>query len=319
MLYELFIEPWTMGAWMWRGTAAAALAASPCALLGVFLYLRRQSMIADALTHIALPGIVAAFLLTGSLDPLTMLLGAAVAGLLSSVVIEHLSKRPNIRSDAAIGIVFTAMFALGVVALTMFVKDAHIDTRCVLFGDILGISDGSLKMLALICPLVFVGVASMYRWLLMVSFDEGFARHVGVPVAWVHYGLMVATSMTTVASFEAVGAVLAMAMIVTPAATAHLLTDRLPMMLAVSILHGLLSALLGMYLSVWFELSSSGAIVVVGALLYVLAFLFAPRHGLLWRKLRLLKAERLHPSRAQDPATRHPQRELGLGAGNTQS
>lgn len=290
MLYELFIEPWTLGAWMWRGTLTACLTAIPCGLLGVFLYLRRMSLMADALTHIALLGVVVAFLLSGSMEPLPMLLGAGVVGVLASVLIETLSKRKQVRSDAAIGIVFTACFALGVILLSLFVKDAHIDTQCVLFGDVLGVSNDSMILLGIVCPLVIVGVAVFYRWLGAVSFDQDFARQVGIPVVAVHYGLMIATSMTTVASFEAVGAILAIAMIVVPAATAHLLSDRLFGMLGWAVAHGILSSVLGMYISIWAEVSSAGAIVVVGGTFYLLAFTLAPKHGVISRRLQKRRA-----------------------------
>lgn len=285
-LYELFVEPWTIGAWMWRGTLTACLSAVPCALLGVFLYLRRMSMIADALTHIALLGVVVAFLVSGSMEPLPMLIGAGSVGVGASVLIEGLSKRKNVRSDAAIGIVFTACFALGVILLSLFVHDAHIDTQCVLFGDVLGVSNDSIILLGVVSPMVIVGVLVFYRWLAAVSFDADFARQVGLPVTAVHYGLMIATSMTTVASFEAIGAILAIALIVVPAAFAHTLADRLPAMLGWAVLHGLISAVVGMYASIWAEVSSSGAIVVTGGVLYMLAFCFAPKYGVITRRFR---------------------------------
>jgi len=286
-MWELFVEPWTMGAWMWRGTLAATLAAIPCALLGVFLYLRRMSLIADALTHVALPGIVAAFLLSGSVEPFTMLVGAAIVGVLASGAIEALADKGGVRSDAAIGIVFTAFFSIGVIALSVGVHDAHIDTACVLFGDVLGISNDSLILLGITAPVVCALVALFYRWLALVSFDKGLAANLGVPVALVHYGLMGAVSVTSVASFEAIGAILAIAMIVVPAATAHILCDRLPWMLVVACLHGVVSAVAGMYIAVWADVSAAGSIVCVGGALYGLAFLIAPRHGVLvrwWRK-----------------------------------
>ena len=286
-MWELFVEPWTMGAWMWRGTLAATLAAIPCALLGVFLYLRRMSLIADALTHVALPGIVAAFLLSGSVEPFTMLVGAAIVGVLASGAIEALADKGGVRSDAAIGIVFTAFFSIGVIALSVGVHDAHIDTACVLFGDVLGISNDSLILLGITAPVVCALVALFYRWLALVSFDKGLAANLGVPVALVHYGLMGAVSVTSVASFEAIGAILAIAMIVVPAATAHILCDRLPWMLVVACLHGVGSAVAGMYIAVWADVSAAGSIVCVGGALYGLAFLIAPRHGVLvrwWRK-----------------------------------
>jgi manganese/zinc/iron transport system permease protein len=285
-LYELFIAPWGSGAWMWRGMLASTLSAIMLAVLGVFLYLRRMSLLADALAHVALPGIVVAFLLSGSLDPTFMLLGAAATGLFASFAIEGLSGLPNIRSDAAIGIVFTALFALGVILVSTSVHDAHIDTQCVLFGNVLAISDRALWLLGVTAPAVLLVVAIFYRWLAVSSFDETLALSLGIPVGLVHYGLMTTTSIATVASFETVGAVLAIAMIVVPAATAHLLADRLPSMIGIAVLHGLISSVFGMYLSIWINASTGGAIVVVGGALYGVAFLFAPRHGWVWRRWR---------------------------------
>jgi manganese/zinc/iron transport system permease protein len=278
-MMELFIEPWGWGAWMWRGLLASVLAAVPLAVLGVFLYLRRMSLIADALSHVALPGIVAAFLVTGSMEPLPMLGGAAVAGLATAWMIQMLSDQPGIKSDAAIGIVFTALFAIGVILLSTVVQDAHIDTQCLLFGNVLAISDRALWMLGIVAPVVLVLVAVFYRWLSVSSFDPRLAAGLGIPVAVVHYGLMTTVSITTVAAFESVGAILAIALMIVPAATAHLLADRLPTMIGISVLHSIISAVVGLYVSVWINGSTAGAIVVVGGVLYLLAFLFAPDHG----------------------------------------
>lgn len=285
-MIELLVEPWSWGDWMWRGMLASTLAAIPLAVLGVFLYLRRMSLLADALAHVALPGIVVAFLFTGSLDGPVMLAGAAAVGLMSAFAIEALAKRPNVRSDAAIGIVFTVLFAAGVILVSTTVHDAHIDTSCVLFGNVLAISDRALWMLGAVAPAVLILVAVFYRWLSVSSFDPTLATSIGVPVALVHYGLMTAVSVTTVASFEAVGAILAIAMMVVPAATAHLLADRLWTMLLVAVGHGLVSSVVGTYVSIWMNASTAGAIVVVGGILYALAFLFAPKHGLVTRAWR---------------------------------
>jgi manganese/zinc/iron transport system permease protein len=191
-----------------------------------------------------------------------------------------------VRSDAAIGIVFTAFFSIGVIALSVGVENAHIDTACVLFGDVLGISNDSLILLGITAPAVMLLVGLFYRWLSLVSFDKGLAANLGVPVALVHYGLMGAVSVTSVASFEAIGAILAIAMIVVPAATAHILCDRLPWMLIVACAHGVFSAILGMYFAVWLDVSAAGAMVCVGGVLYALAFLGAPKHGVLVRWAR---------------------------------
>jgi manganese/zinc/iron transport system permease protein len=271
---------------MWRGMLASALAAIPLAVLGVFLYLRRMSLLADALAHVALPGIVVAFLISGSLEGPVMLAGAAVVGLFAAFAIEALSKRPNVRSDAAIGIVFTVLFAAGVILVSTQVHDAHIDTQCVLFGNVLAISDRALWMLGAVAPAVILLVVVFYRWLAVSSFDPTLAVSIGVPVTLVHYGLMTAVSVTTVASFEAVGAILAIALMIVPAATAHILADRLWTMMLVAVGHALISAVVGMYASIWMNASTAGAIVVVGGILYAAAFLFAPRHGVVVKAFR---------------------------------
>lgn len=285
-MIDFLIAPWTWGDWMWRGMVTVNLVAIASAVLGVFLYLRRMSLIADALAHIALPGIVAAFLWSGSLRPGAMLAGAAGVGLLATLTIEGLARRPTIRSDAAIGIVFTSLFALGVLALSTVVRDAHIDPHCLVFGDVLGVSDRALQLVIWVVPIVLVGVGLFYRWLALSSFDPRFAALTGIPVGVVNYGLMTAVTVTTVAGFEAVGAILVIALIILPAATAHLLTHRLGTMVAVSVAHGLGSAWIGMYAAIGLDTSVAGAMVVVGGIFYLAAFLFSPFCGRAWPLFR---------------------------------
>ncbi|MFU8806126.1 MAG: metal ABC transporter permease [Bradymonadaceae bacterium] len=284
-MIDFFVDPWTWGAWMWRGMFTVVLVAIGCAVLGVFLYLRRMSLIADALAHIALPGIVAAFLISGSLEGPVMLFGAAATGIFASWAIASLARRPNIRPDAAIGIVFTALFAAGVILLSTRVHDAHIDTHCLIFGDVLGVSDRSIWLVALVVPAVLILVAVFYRWLETSSFDPAFAASMGIPVVALHYGLMTGVSLTTVAAFEAVGAILVIALIIVPAATAHLLADRLLPMILIAVTHAVLSAIVGMYVAIAINSSAAGAIVVTGGVFYGLVYLFSPRHGALRRLL----------------------------------
>ena len=278
-LMQWLVDPWYWGDWMWRGMLTVHLVAIGCAVLGVFLYLRRMSLLADALAHVALPGVVAAFMISGSLDASVMVLGAVVVGLVTAVSIQALANRPNIRSDAAIGIVFTSLFAGGVILLSTVVRDAHIDTHCLLFGDLLGVSDRAILLVVTVVPAVLVLVALFYRWLAVSSFDIRFAAAIGIPVAAVNYGLMTAVTVTVVAGFEAVGAILVIALIIVPAATAHLLADRLWAMISWSVAHAVVSCWVGMYLAIAVNTSAAGAIVCVGGGLYLLAFLFSPRHG----------------------------------------
>ncbi|MBH24688.1 MAG: iron ABC transporter [Myxococcales bacterium] len=286
MLYELFIEPWTIGDWMWRGVLVSSLVAISCAILGTFLYLKRLSLLADAMAHVALPGIVAAYLLTGSQSTPTMLLGAILAGLVTSGLIRFVERYGHARTDAAIGIVFTSLFALGILLLSTFARDAHLDLNCVLYGNVLGVADHSLILLAVVTVAIVALTVLFFRPLQLATFDPALAAAFGLPVGLIHAGLMGTLSVTTVASFEAVGAILVIAAIITPAATAHLIAKRLETMLLVAVAHGLLSAVLGMYLSIWLECSSAGAMVTTGALLYAVTL------GATWARRRWRRAQR---------------------------
>ncbi len=300
-MIDFIVDPWLSGAWMWRTIVTGLLVSVACSMVGVFLYLRGMSMIADALAHVALPGIVFAFFLTGGLAPGALLVGATVVSVAAAGAIEALSAGAGLRRDAAIGTVFTVAFSIGVILLSLFVHDAHIDLDCVLFGNILGVSDTTLRVLSIVAPVVVVSVVVFYRWLAVSTFDPSIARNLGVPVVAVHYGLMTATSVVAVASFEAVGAVLGVAMVIVPAATAHVLVDRLPMMLVAAVAHAVLSTLLGVYFSIAIDCSTAGAIVVVGGGLYLLAFLAAPRHGIV--TARLMRWVRRGRPRATHPVS----------------
>ncbi|WP_044640516.1 metal ABC transporter permease [Risungbinella massiliensis] len=279
-----------------------ALVASACGLLGCFLVLRRMAMVGDAISHAILPGIVIAFLLSGSRDPLPMLLGAAVFGLLCTVLIERL-RQFGVQSDAAISITFTALFSIGVVLVSLFTRQVDLDLDCVLYGEIayVGFDTWSFNGMdlgpqavwqvggALLLSLVVIGL--FYKQFKLTSFDPALAATIGIPIAIFHYLLMGLVSITTVASFESVGAILVVAMLIVPAATAYLLTDRFAFMLGWSVVVGILSSVGGYFLSIILDASIAGCMTVVAGLLFVLAFLFSPRHGVVarWWILRRLK------------------------------
>ena len=283
--YELFIEPWTIGDWMWRGMLTASLVAVSCAVLGCFLYLRRMSLLSDALAHAALPGVAAAYLITGESETWSLLVGATIAGLVTTFLVGVVEKRSRTKSDAAIGIVFTSLFALGVIMVSALASDAHIDLDCVLYGDVLGVADHSIKALAVITVIVIALTIAFFKPLQLSTFDPALAASFGIPVAMIQVGLMSVLSVTTVAAFEAVGAVLVIAAIITPAATAHLVTRHLQSMIGIAVIHGLLSAILGMYVSIWINCSTAGAMVTVGALLFALTF-SSTRLRRRWRRHR---------------------------------
>jgi manganese/zinc/iron transport system permease protein len=265
---EFFVQPWTWGEWMWRGMLGAGLMGVTAAILGVFLYFRRMSLLADAISHVALLGIVVGYLIAGTLDPLVMVISATASGLFAAICIGGLSKHPKVRSDAAMGIVFTGLFALGVVLLSTSVEDVHLDTNHALLGDVLGISDRSLILLALSAGATVTLVFIFRRWLTVSSFDPIHAAAIGIPVTVIHYTLISLVSVAAVAGFEAVGAILVIAMFVTPAATAHRIADTFPGMLGIAVSHSLLSTIVGMYAAIWLEVNPGGCIVVTGALLY---------------------------------------------------
>lgn len=293
---QVFVLPWTRdGAMFGWILLMGILVAVPCGLLGSFLVLRRMALLGDAVSHAVLPGLVLAFLFSGSRAALPMWIGAALAGVVASVLIEGVHRRSRVKQDASIGIVLTVLFALGVVLISLLADRVDLDQDCVLYGEIawvplqpwiLGLGPGPVVTMGLVCLAVLAGVLLFYKGLLVTSFDPGLAVSLGLRTDLYHYGLMAALSVTVVSAFESVGAILVVAMLILPAATAYMLTDRLPRMLALSALHGVLSAALGLHLSIWLDSSIAGAMVVAGTGLFGLAFLFAPVHGIVPKAVR---------------------------------
>jgi manganese/zinc/iron transport system permease protein len=262
------VEPWMWGSFMWRAALACTLVSLICVPAGVVLFLRRQSLMADAMSHVVLPGIVVAYLLFDSVSPAVLLPGAVVAGIVAAAAIARLERVKTIRPDAAMAIVFSTFFAGGVILLSTQARHAHIDTDCVLFGNVLGISNDTLWTLGLGVLLIFAFFAIFWRWLSVATFDVSFATGIGVPVVALHYALMSSVSIATVASFEAVGAVLVIAFFVIPATTAHMVTRRLITMMFAALGFAWLSAVVGLYASVYLNCSTAGAIVVSQGLIY---------------------------------------------------
>ena len=278
---------------------AASLAAASCALVGCFLVLRRMSMLADAISHAVLPGIAIAFLLTSSRAPLPVMIGAAAIGLLATTLIELLYRGAKLQQDASIGVTFTWLFAVGVILISAFAGQIDLDQECVLYGEIayvpwdlwtlasgrsLGPRAVWILGFALAVNATWIGLA--WKELKLCAFDPELAASLGIPVGVFHYALMGATSLTTVTAFESVGAILVVALIVGPAATAYLLTEDLRRMVAIAIASGVSSAVLGYLLARAVDGSIAGAIAVVIGLEFALAFLFSPTHGIVTRGLR---------------------------------
>ncbi|MBJ7571981.1 metal ABC transporter permease [Bacillus halotolerans] len=274
-----------------------------CALIGTFLVLRRMAMLADAISHTVLLGIVGAFLVTKSLDGIPMFIGAAVSGLLTAFLVQLLHSK-GVQSDAAIGVVFTSLFAVGVILLSVYGANVHLDIEHSLMGEIafvpwntitvFGVDIGPKAFWMLVVVLLFniTMVSVCYKEFKISSFDPQMALAIGIPVMLIHYLQMGMLSLTTVASFDSVGAILVVAMLIVPPAAAHLLTDRLLYMLIISAAIGGLSALLGYICATWLNVSISGAMAAMTGVFYAGAFLFSPSNGVMTKKIRMLKTEK---------------------------
>jgi manganese/zinc/iron transport system permease protein len=277
-----------------------ALVASSCGLLGCFLILRKMAMVGDAISHAVLPGIVIAFLLSGSRATIPMVIGAATFGVLTTVLIELLYQKARLQSDASIGITFTWLFAVGIILLSLLAGQVDLDQDCVLYGEIayvpldqiilqggqiLGpravwLSGGTFLLILL---MITIG----YKGLFITTFNSEYAAAIGISVSFWHYLLMSAVSLTTVVSFESVGAILVVAFLIVPPATAYLLTNSLPVMLILTVLLGSLSAGAGYLLASIMDGSIAGAMATCSGFFFLLAFLFSPLQGVFRRKYRV--------------------------------
>lgn len=278
------------------------LVATASGLLGCFLILRKMSMVGDAISHAVLPGIVIAFLLSGSREPLTMLFGASSFGLLTTFLIEYFHKKAKLQTDAAIGVTFTLLFAIGIILISVFAGKVDIDQDCVLYGEIayvpidLWVLQSGLIMgprpvyiLSIILLVVIAFIIGGYRYLKITTFDPSFATAIGISTTLWHYLLMGAVSITTVASFESVGAILVIALLIGPAATAYLLTDSLKKMLFITVAIGMITSFCGYWLAYWLNASIAGSMAVVLGICFAMVFVFGPKNGILVKYLNRKK------------------------------
>jgi manganese/zinc/iron transport system permease protein len=282
----------------------AALVSASCALLGCYLILRRMAMVGDAISHAVLPGIVIAFLVSGARDSLTMLLGAGIIGIVTTFLIEFLHRKAKLQTDASIGVTFTWLFAVGVVLISLFAGKVDLDQDCVLYGEIayvpldLWITDTgwilgprALYIVGAILLLIVLFISTGYKELFLTTFDPAYASAIGISTTLWHYLLMGAVSATTVASFEQVGAILVVALLIAPAATAYLITDNFKWMLLIACAVGVLSSISGYILAVWLDSSIAGAIACMTGFFFLLALIFSPTHGILFKQLKSIALE----------------------------
>jgi manganese/zinc/iron transport system permease protein len=291
------LDTWTV--------AIAALSAMACALPGSFLVLRKMSMMGDAISHAVLPGLAVAFLITHSRSSVTMLIGAAIVGVLTAVFTEWIRRTGRVDEGASMGVVFTILFAIGLILIRKAADHVDLDPDCVLNGSLdlavldtvswLGIETPRAALVTggmFLANLLFVGL--LYKELKISSFDPALATTLGINAKLLHYVLMTVVAVTTVCAFESVGSILVIAMLIVPPAAAHLLTDRLSVMLVLSVLIAAVSAGMGhvgaIVVPPWLgfpgvSTSTAGMVGVMAGLLFTLALLVGPRHGVISRWL----------------------------------
>lgn len=241
-------------------------------IIGSFIILRGMSLMGDAISHAVLPGVAVAYMLG-----INILLGASVFGVLAALLIGFVASRSKIKTDTSIGVVFSAFYALGFILISM--AESSTNLHHILFGNILAVSDSDIMTTAVVLGLVILFVVVFYKELLVTSFDETYARTYGLKVQVIHYALMLVLTLVTVSALQTVGIILVVAMLITPAATAFLWTDKLNIMLVLSAGVGMISAITGLYFSYTFNWASGPAIVIVAASLFALSFVFSPKQN----------------------------------------
>lgn len=271
----------------------ASLVAIACAIPGTFLVLRKMALISDAISHSILPGLVIGFFITHDLGSPLLIIMAALSGVITVVLVEFIQKTKLVKEDTAIGLVFPAMFSIGVILISKNANDIHLDTDVVLLGELafapfdrllldgMDLGPKSLWTIGVILLITLSLLFAFFKELKISTFDAGLATALGFSPAVLHYGLMSVASVTTVGAFDAVGAILVVALMIAPAATAYLLTNNLKKMLLLSVLFGVFSAIAGYWLAHWLDASISGSMTTVLGMVFLLVYLFAPKRGLI--------------------------------------
>ncbi|MCZ2201196.1 metal ABC transporter permease [Cylindrospermopsis raciborskii] len=268
-------EPLQYG-FMQRSLIVAVLIGLLCAVVGTYLMVQRLALLGDAISHSVLPGLAIAFIIGANI-----FVGALIAAMVSTVAIAVIKNRSPIKEDAAMGIVFSGFFALGVTLITGVQKTNKIDLNHFLFGNILGVTPNEVRDTAILAAVALIMVFLLYKELLFYTFDPIGARVAGLPVNQLNISLMLLISLTIVASMKAVGVILVLSMLITPGATAYLLVNRLHQVMILGAAIAIISSIVGIYLSYFYNLPSGPAIVLVVCTAFVLAFLFSPKSRVL--------------------------------------
>ncbi|MFA6285946.1 MAG: metal ABC transporter permease [Opitutaceae bacterium] len=252
----------------------SALIGGVCGLLSGFITLKGWSLMGDALSHAVVPGVALAYM-----AGLPFAVGAFTSGLLAAGAMAFVKMKTPVREDAVIGIVFTSFFALGLLLISLF--PSQVDLKSIIFGNILGIAFDDIVQVVIVSGVCLLVLALKWRDLLLFCFDQNQARALGLRVGLLHVTLLLLLSATAVAALQAVGAMLVVAMLITPGATAYLLTDRFGVMLLIGAALGVVTSFVGAYASYYFDGATGGCIVTLQALIFIVVLILAPKHGLL--------------------------------------
>jgi manganese transport system permease protein len=271
--FSFLIDPLSHD-FMRRALMISSCVGAVCGLLSCYMTLKGWALMGDAVSHAVMPGVVVAYALG-----LPFSLGAFVFGVGSVALIGYVKQKSRIKEDTVIGLVFTGFFALGLVLVSKI--KSNIDLMHILFGSPLGISDSDVRQTLLICLIVVAVLITFRRDFMLYCFDPTHARSIGINTGVLHYLLLSTLSLAAVAGLQTVGIILVVAMLITPGATAYLLTDRFDRMTILAVISSVISSLLGVYISYWLDIETGGSIVLVQTILFLLAFLFAPRYGIL--------------------------------------
>ena len=265
---------------MQRGFIASVIVGTICSVIGCYVVIRSMAFMGDAMAHAILPGVAIAYILNGNLT-----LGALVASIIIALGIGQLSKQGRLKEDTSIGILFSAFLALGVLIISS-IRTYAVDLSHILFGNILGVSRNDLIFTAVTAFFILLFIFIFYKEFLIISFDRVYAKAVKIPVEFYRNFMLVLMALTIVASIQTVGVVMVAAMLVTPAAAAFILSKRLPVMMGISCLIGIISSVIGLYISYYANVASGAAIVLTATAIFLIIFLFSPERGVVWSRFR---------------------------------
>jgi manganese transport system permease protein len=277
-----FIEAVMQYGFLQKALLTSVMVGIICGVIGCFIILRGMALMGDAISHAVLPGVAISYMLG-----VNFFFGAVISGVITAIAIGFVSQNSRIKHDTSIGIMFTAAFASGIIIITMLKSST--DLYHILFGNVLAVRSSDMWITLGISLFVLAAVYLFYKELLVTSFDPTMGAAYGLPVRFIHYFLMTLLTMVTVASLQTVGIVLVVAMLITPAAAAYLLTERLWMMIFLASGIGVISSIVGLYFSFTYNLASGATIVISSTAIFILVFLFSPKHGLIWKTLKVKK------------------------------